>query len=310
MTCPITYQKLKQGQSYSLRGLHLLSPKLSKLNDFPYTAEEQLREAEIYSSKLSIQGVQPKLSANLNIKNSVFQLAEKGGRYILKPQVERFKSLPENEDLTMRLAKTVGIKVPLHGLIYSKDKSLTYFIRRFDRKGQRTKVHLEDFGQLSGASRDTKYRSTMEKVANIIDQFCTFPAIEKPKLFRQTLFSFLVGNEDMHLKNLSLTIQDEKVELSPAYDLLNSTIVLAAPKEEMALPIRGKRNKLTRKDLVDYYGVEYLGIKSSVIGAVLNDFSLVLPKWKEELNCSFLPIDLKERYWNIIKKRHRSTQYS
>ena len=67
----------------------MLSPKLSQFNDFPYTAEEQVKQAEILSSKLSIQGVQPKLSASLNIKGSVFQIVESGGCFILKPQIER-----------------------------------------------------------------------------------------------------------------------------------------------------------------------------------------------------------------------------
>ena len=151
--------------------------------------------------------MQPKLSAALNVRDGVFEVVDLGGRYILKPQVERYKHLPENEDVTMRLAATVGIEIPLHGLVYSKDGSLTYFIRRYDRKGQKDKVHVEDFAQLSGASRDTKYDSSMERVADIVEKFCTFPAIEKLKLFKRTVFSFLVGNEDMHLKNFSLIVR-------------------------------------------------------------------------------------------------------
>src|SRR5688572_8132433 len=106
--CPISYEKISKNRRYSDKGLRLLSPKLKELKDFPYSAEEQRREAEFHSSKISIQGVQPKLSALLNIKESVFEIAERGGRYILKPQTERFPFLPENEDLTMRLAVLVG----------------------------------------------------------------------------------------------------------------------------------------------------------------------------------------------------------
>src|SRR6058998_3362587 len=98
----------------------------------------------------------------------------------------------------MRLAGTVGIEVPVHGLVHGRDGSLTYFIKRFDREGS-ARLPVEDFAQLSGASRETKYDSSMEKVAGVIDQFCTFPAIERVKLFERTFFSFLVGNEDMHL---------------------------------------------------------------------------------------------------------------
>ena len=110
---------------------------------------------------------------------------------------------PVRLDLTMRLAAAAGIEVPVHGLLRSIDGSFTYFIKGLDRDG-RDRLPVEDFAQLSGEGRDTKYDSSMEKVADVIDQFCTFPAIERVKLFERTLFNFLVGNEDMHLKNFSL----------------------------------------------------------------------------------------------------------
>ncbi|MCK5228755.1 MAG: HipA domain-containing protein [Desulfobulbaceae bacterium] len=97
--------------------------------------------------------------------------------------------MPENEDLTIRFARMVGIEAPLHGLLYGRDRQLTYFIRRFDRVGRNDKVHVEDFAQLAGLSRETKYRSSME-VVGLIDCYCTFPAVEKLKLFRLTLFCF------------------------------------------------------------------------------------------------------------------------
>lgn len=301
--CPITYEPLTGSQPYSAKGLKLLSPQLKDLKTFPYSAEEQRREAEAHSSKISIQGVQPKLSARLNMKESRFEIVDRGGRFILKPQTERYRHLPENEDLTMRLAEVVGISVPLHGLLYSQDGSMTYFIRRFDRIGHGKKLHIEDFAQLSGESRDTKYRSSMEKVAKIIDLFCSFPAIEKVKLFRQTLFSFLVGNEDMHLKNFSLILQDDKVELSPAYDLINSTLVIVAPKEEMALPIRGRKNQLNPEDLIQYFALNHLSLSPAIVKNVLDDFKKVLPLWKNQIRNSFLPQELQLKYAEILSQR-------
>lgn len=108
----------------------MLSPNLSSLGDFPYTAEEQRLEAVARADKMSIQGVQPKLSAKLRVRQGLFEIVDRGGRYILKPQNSLFGEIPQNEDLTMRLAKLVGIEVPLHGMIYSKDRSLTYFINK------------------------------------------------------------------------------------------------------------------------------------------------------------------------------------
>src|SRR5262249_31168403 len=155
--CPITYESIAKNQRYSAKGLRLLSPQLSNLRDFPYTAAEQRTKAQELVSKMSIQGVQPKLSAKLNIKKSCFEIVDHNGRFIIKPQIQNHLCVPENEDLTMRLASEVKIEVPTHGLLYCKDATLTYFIRRFDRTGQKSRVRVEDFAQLSGETRNTKY---------------------------------------------------------------------------------------------------------------------------------------------------------
>jgi serine/threonine-protein kinase HipA len=300
--CPITYQQISEG-TYSQAGLKLLSRNLKSLKKFNYTKEEQLQEAASRAIKLSIQGVQPKLSAKINVKKSSFELVDKGGKYILKPQNFLFPQLPENEDLTMRLASKVGLNIPLHGLIYSKDNSLTYFIKRFDRYGKSKKLSVEDFAQLSGLNRDTKYNSSMEKVIKIIDNFCTFPVIEKVKFFKLTLFNFLIGNEDMHLKNFSVISKSGKVELSPHYDLINTTIALKNVKEEIALPINGKKKNLNNKLLIEYLGTEVLKINQKIINRTLEDIFEVKSIWQNLIEISFLSNILKERYFYLLNKR-------
>ena len=71
----------------------------------------------------------------------------------------------------------------------------------------------------------------MEKMVKIIDKFCTFPSVEKYKFFHRVLFSFLIGNEDMHLKNYSLWTKDHKIALAPAYDFINTTLAIAGPPD-------------------------------------------------------------------------------
>ena len=207
----------------------------------------------------------------------------------------------------MRMAAAVGIEVPVHGLLRSIDSSVTYFIKRFDREG-RDRLPVEDFAQLSGESRDTKYESSMEKIAAVIERFCTFPALERVKLFERTLFSFLVGNEDMHLKNFSLITREEKVELAPAYDFLNTTIALRGAKEELALPVKGKKSKLTRNDLLNYFARERLQINEKVLGDVLSRFAKGLPAWRELLDHSFLSADAKLKYAAILEERGKRMQ--
>jgi len=300
--CPITYEP--SGKSlYSDKGLKMLSQNLSTLELLSYTAGEQRAEAMARATKLSIQGVQPKLSAILNIKDSRFQLVDTGGKYILKPQHHIYPQLPENEDVTMRMAKAAGINVPLHGMIWSKDMSLTYFIKRFDRAGHKDRIPVEDFAQLAGLSRDTKYNYTMEELVLLIDEFCTFPVIEKAKLFRLVLFNFLTGNEDMHLKNFSVIRNGDKIELSPAYDLVNSTIVLKGGAEEIALSLAGKKRKLTRKVLVDYFGKERCGHTDKVIENNIQGLAQAKETWFGLLKICFLNKELKEKYISLLESR-------
>ncbi len=300
--CPITYQPCGD-KKYSDKGLKLLSRNLTQLKDLPLTQEEQLREAAIRADKMSIQGVQPKLSARLNVKDEVFDIVDRGGEYILKPQNNFYPELPENESLTMKLAELIGIEVPLSGMIYSSDGKFTYFIKRFDRYGRNKKLSVEDFAQLAGKSRETKYDYSMEKVITLIDTFCTFPTIEKVKLFRLTIFNFLVGNEDMHLKNFSLITHDNKVELSPAYDLLNTTIVVPRTQEEIALPIAGKKRNLTEKVLIDYFGKERLKLNDTIISQVLNNINTEWDNCENFIKISFLSDDIKEKYFQLLEKR-------
>lgn len=300
--CPITYFPCGEAL-YHEKGLRLLSPVLKDLALLDFTADELRMEAMRRASKMSIQGVQPKLSAILNIKAGRFEIADKNGRYILKPQHYFFPELPENEDLSMRLADLIGIEVPLHGLLYSKDKSLTYYIKRFDRKGQKDKIAVEDFGQLAGMSRDTKYNYSMEKLLKLIDGYCSFPVLEKAKLFKLVLFNFLIGNEDMHLKNYSVIVRNGLVTLSPAYDLLNTSIVLKGDLEEIALPLKGKKKNLTRGLLVKYFGREQCGITDKIIEQTLKTIHASIPSWFELIDISFLSDEMKLKYKGLLNKR-------
>jgi serine/threonine-protein kinase HipA len=303
-TCPITYEPCGD-KKYSGKGLKLLSRNLTHLEDFPYTQEEQLREAAARAPKMSIQGVQPKLSAKLKVTEGIFEVTDRGGEFILKPQNTLYPQLPENEDLTMRLAEEIGFDIPMHGLIYSKDQKLTYFIKRFDRYGKGKKYSVEDFAQLAGKNRDTKYDFSMEKVAVIIENYCTFPAIEKIKLFRLTIFNFLTGNEDQHLKNFSLITKDNKVALSPLYDLINTTISIANPVEEIALPLKGKKSKLNKIILVEYWGKERLGLNDQVINQSLNGMKEKIEDWFTLINKSFLSKEIKEKYIALLDERRK-----
>jgi serine/threonine-protein kinase HipA len=301
--CPITYEVINHDESYSKSGLHRLSPQLKTLSPLKYSAAEQRAEAIARVGKMSIQGVQDKLSAQLKIKAGYFDLVDERGHYILKPQSQFYPELPQNEALTMSLAALVNIDVPVHGLVYASDNSLTYFVKRFDRVGRNQKLALEDFAQLSQRSRDTKYDSSMERVVKVITEFCTFPKIEVVNLLRLTLFSFLVGNEDMHLKNFSLITRHHKIVMSPAYDLINTTIAQKNTKEELALPLNGKKNNLKKDDFFNYFARGILKLNDRVIADVVSNFAYVLPAWYALIENSFLSKAMQQQYLKLLHER-------
>jgi len=301
--CPISLEPIAEGARFSDEGLRALHPRLGDLAPLDLSHEEQLRQARLRADKMSVQGVQPKLSAVLRIGGETLEVVDRDGRFLLKPNPLPYEEVPANEAVTMRMAAAAGIDVPFHGLVPAIDGSWVYLIRRFDRTGRKGKLHVEDFAQLLGETRDTKYDSSLEKVASVLDEHCSFPALEKPKLARRLLFCFLTGNEDMHLKNFSLQVSGGKVTLSPAYDLLNTTLVLEEAVEESALPLAGKKRKLTRELWIDYYCRERLRLPEPILEEILAELAAVLPRWEDLLERCFLSEPRRTAYRELVHER-------
>ena len=304
MRCLITNEPWDGPGPYSPAGLRLLDRRLQSLAPLPYTREQLLEEAAARAVKMSIQGMQPKVSTVLRVTEGRMEIVDHDGRYIVKPPHLVYPELPENEALTMSLAATLGIEVPAHGLLLNSDQTHSYFIRRFDRAGW-SKQPVEDFAQLSGASRDTKYDSSTERLIEIIDRFCTFPALERMKFLDRLLCAYLTGNEDMHLKNWSLITRDDRVELSPAYDLLNSTIPHPRSREELALPLRGKKSKLRANDFWRYLAGERLVISAALLEQTRARFAEACARWPARIESSFLSPEMKTRYLTLLEDRRQ-----
>ncbi len=308
--CPITYDECGSAR-YSEAGLRVLSRRLTDLRSFPYSAAEQRREALRGAGKISIQGVQHKLSARLSIAGQVFEIVDTYGRFILKPQHPDYPALPENEDLVMKLAATVGIEVPDHGLMYASDDSMTYFIRRFDRIGQRDKVPVQDFASLSGRDRDTKYDWSVERLFDLLE-YCTFPRVVEVELLRRLLFNFLVGNEDMHLKNWAVITREEKTMLAPAYDFISSGLAFLSigrdsrEVEETALPLAGKKKRLERTHWIDYLAYERLDLTERAVESLLDDLREGYAEWGAIIRRSFLPDEMQDRFQGLVSDRVRA----
>ena len=224
------------------------------------------------------------------------------GKYILKPQAERFDHLPELEDLTMHLAQLAKVDTVPHGLLRFSDGALCYITRRIDRTSTGDKLPMEDMCQLTERPTEYKYHGSHEQVAKIIAQHSEVPKLDLTNYWQQVIFSWLVGNADMHLKNYSLYAPEVgNYQLTPAYDLLSTTLVLPEDAEELALTLCGKKRKLTAKHFLA--AMESSGIQQRVARNLFLRFQRVLPKWEACIADSFIPDAMKSAYIALIHQR-------
>lgn len=261
---------------------------------------------EIIIRSVAVTGVQPKLSLTIekipgNAKGARMTIVGLWGNFILKPQSTEHPFLPENEDLTMHLAQIFGINTAAHSLMRTISGELAYVVKRFDRINKE-KLQCEDLCQLSEQLTEAKYRGSMEKTGKIIKQNVANPILDAISFFEITLLSFLTGNADMHLKNFSI-LKDEKnrYNLSPAYDLVNTKLAVPEDKEEMALTINTRKNKITINDFNAL--AKSLGLNDQQIKNTYTKFNTHFSEMLELINNSFLPQNLKENYKEIFLAR-------
>lgn len=264
--------------------------------------QEQLNKlAQItVNERLALTGVQPKISLSLNGEKGNKRLTLVGlwGDYILKPQSADFAFMPEVEDVTMHLAKLFKIETAQHALIRTSTGELAYITKRFDRaKGK--KIHVEDLCQLSELLTEQKYKSSYERVGKVIKQYTTNSGLDAIKYFRLVLFSFITGNNDMHLKNFSLMHTDRGVLFSPAYDLLNVNLIYPEDKEDLALTLGGRKRKIKRLDF-DQFAIS-LGISEIVKNNIYKDFSKQMEKVHDWIENSFLTDEYKVGFMKIFE---------
>lgn len=262
---------------------------------------EQLAQ-ETVNKRIAVTGVQPKLSLDLENVSAIKRLTVTGlwGKYILKPQNTEIEAMPETEDLTMHLAELFRIKTCQHCLIPISDGSLAYVAKRFDRKDN-IKIHVEDFCQLGGFQTEQKYDSSYERCGKLINLYCTNKGLDVLNYFELLVFSFLSGNNDMHMKNFSILYQDDNIMLSPAYDLINSTLVFPKDQDDTALLLSGKKRNIKRKDFENLSGS--LGLSPKVFTRVIDKFLSNNDMVFNFIDKSFLTPEYQEKYKKIWLER-------
>lgn len=274
-------------------------------------SEETLKRlAEESTNKgFTVPGVQKKLSLHLTEESSPrLTLVNYPTGYILKPQTEEYETLPEAEYLVMQMAKQVGIKtVPFALIKMNGQGDLAYITKRIDRvtvDGKKQMLAMEDFCQLEERLTEDKYKGSYERCAKVIQKYSAMAKFDLTELYLRLVFSFVVGNSDMHLKNFSLI---EKMEcsneyvLSAAYDLLPVNAIMPEDEDEFALTLFKKKRKIQRKDFLLFAGEIGIEQKSAekMIAKVVKARDNFIAMCEE----SYLSAAVKERLIKLIENR-------
>jgi len=202
--------------------------------------------------RFSLAGVQLKFSAVMEASGGLtIPAGGMGGAWIVKLPSARFAAVPENEFAMLELARRTGITVPDNRLVEVSDikglpeearapgaKALA--VQRFDRVAGGGPVHMEDFAQVFGQYPDAKYDDrSYANIASVLWAEVGEDAVAE--FLRRLVFSVVIGNADMHLKNWSLLYPDQrKPVLSPGYDFVATLPYI--PKDELALSFGGSRS--------------------------------------------------------------------
>lgn len=300
----------------SLLGSTAVSPVL------PFTSEGFYQQRTNFSRGMSISGVQEKLSAKIG--DNEVQLTNAGGQFILKPTPPEFPELAFNEHISMQLGRLMGIDVPPLGLLRFKDSDqYCYIIRRFDRDLDSNFVlQMEDMMQLTNtrrADQDSKYNSNYGVIGQVIKEASNNKIGPVIDYFNRIIHSFLVGNGDLHMKNISMAKPiDNTTEyyqgLTPLYDVVNSHIYNANEHvfamdllpDEVVLSSFENKGFETGADLIQLG--EHIGLLSNGSKKLIVRACKSYPKMSALIDMCFLSDDLKAQYQEILLDRFSRLQ--
>lgn len=208
----------------------------------------------------AVPGVQEKISAS----TIAFGVRTAGvPSAILKLNPPKYPRLVHNEEFFLRMAKACRLEVNRAEVVHDRDGEPGLLITRFDRaKRGSEKLHQEDGCQLLNSPPANKYHPPLRAIADRVADVCTSGVVEVERLLRLTAFSYLIGNCDLHAKNISV-LWDDVVRLSPGYDLL-STLPYTFLDRHMALKLQGKDDNLRKGDFVDFGRIYGLSDKATL----------------------------------------------
>jgi serine/threonine-protein kinase HipA len=263
---------------------------------------------DVIERSVTVPGVQPKLS--LTIVSEVLATGREkrltvvgalGGNFILKPPSQNYPEMPQNEHATMRIAEEAfGIRTVPSSLIRLQSGELAYITKRIDRTNEGEKIHMLDMFQILEAF--DKYKSSMERVGKAINAYSSNPLLDQTFYFELSVFSYLTGNNDMHLKNFSMINKKNDWVLAPAYDLLNVNIANPDDDEELALTLAGKKKKIKPEHFI-HFGLG-LGLNEKQIRNIYKRFLNKKDVAFAWLDNSFLSAEYKTAYKAVMERRY------
>ena len=279
-----------------------------KLPDIDIT-DELLEKLAIESTNkgYTVPGVQKKLSLHLTAGNDPrLTLVNFPTGYILKPQTSEYRALPEAEFTVMQMANATGIRTVPYALLKMKAE-YAYITRRIDRVRSGKKLiplAMEDFCQLEGRLTVDKYKGSYERCAKVIDTYSEFPGLDKADMLLRIIFSYAVGNSDMHLKNFSLIetkSQSGVYRLSDAYDMLPVNVIMPSDTDELALTLNGKKRNIRRADFTVF--AKNAGIPCESAEKIINRILSLSDTYVDICRSSYLPDDMKASLEELIITR-------
>ncbi len=279
-------------------------------------SEDALMRIAVESTNkgFTVPGVQKKMSLHLATDGGKprLTLVNYPTGYILKPQTEQYAALPEAEYLVMQMAEKTGIAVVPYALIRmaGSNAATAYITKRIDRVLPTKKdpslkmLAMEDFCQLEQRLTENKYQGSYERCAKVVSRYSVQPGLDLSELFLRVVFSFVVGNSDMHLKNFSLietSAANQTYVLSRAYDMLPVNVIVPEDQDQMALTVNGNKRNLRRNDFLEF--AEISGISHDAAVKMIQKVCSMEKSYLHMCEDSYLPDSMKDRFIYLIKER-------
>ena len=270
-------------------------------SSFPKLLERSLAQMGI-DPQAVVPGVQEKVSA----ATIAFPLTSRRERraWILKLEPAHLSHVVANESFFMQMARDLGLETANTQVVEDRDGKPGLLVERFDRawlKADRRlhAVHQEDACQVLDRYPADKYRLTTADLARALDG-CQAPIVEKARLLRLVAFSYLIGNGDLHGKNVAVLRGSDGLRLSPAYDLLST---LPYGDRRMALLLDGRDDNVKRKGLVAFG--ERIGVRRASTVHMLDELCDRSPPWIARVGEIELDVKTTADLRRTIEKRRR-----